>query len=279
MKQLWSEQQSEHDVLRNRELISMGKMPRHCAIIMDGNGRWAQERSKPRVAGHEEGIESVRDIVKVSSQLEIKYLTLYAFSMENWKRPQPEVNVLMVLLERYLRQEIQELHDNNVRLNAIGKLNALPKRVNTVLHEAMEKTKNNTGLHLTLALSYSGRWDVNRAVQLIAHDVRRGKLSPEDITEEHFATYLQTHTMPDPDLVIRTSGEMRLSNFLLWETAYSEIYVTECMWPEFRRNAYYEALRDYMTRERRFGKTSAQIHNESSKSVFQKVMDAFHPLS
>lgn len=279
MKRLWSEQQSLHDIERCQELAAGGRMPKHCAIIMDGNGRWAQERSKQRATGHEEGMESVRDIVKASSQLGVKYLTLYAFSMENWKRPRQEVNVLMLLLERYLRQELQELHENGVRLNAIGKLNALPKRVFNILHEAMEKTKNNEGLVLTLALSYSGRWDVNRAVQLIAHDVRRGKLSPEDITEERFASYLQTNTLPDPDLVIRTSGEMRLSNFLLWETAYSEIYITECMWPEFRREQYYSAIRDYMSRERRFGKTSAQVKTDSSKTVFQKVMDAFNPLS
>lgn len=276
MKRLWSEQQSEDDKSQCDELIAGGRLPRHCAIIMDGNGRWAQERSKQRVAGHEEGIESVRDIVKASSQLGVKYLTLYAFSMENWKRPRQEVNVLMLLLERYLRQEINELHENNVRLNAIGKLNALPKRVFNILHEAMEKTKDNDGLVLTLALSYSGRWDINRAVQLIAHDVRRGKLSPEDITEERFASYLQTTNLPDPDLVIRSSGEMRLSNFLLWETAYSEIYVTECMWPDFRREQYYTAIRDYMSRERRFGKTSAQVKNEPTQSVFQKVMNVFH---
>lgn len=276
MKRLWSEQQSEDDKSQCDELIAGGRLPRHCAIIMDGNGRWAQERSKQRVAGHEEGIESVRDIVKASSQLGVKYLTLYAFSMENWKRPRQEVNVLMLLLERYLRQEISELHENNVRLNAIGKLNALPKRVFNILHEAMEKTKDNDGLVLTLALSYSGRWDINRAVQLIAHDVRRGKLSPEDITEERFASYLQTTNLPDPDLVIRSSGEMRLSNFLLWETAYSEIYVTECMWPDFRREQYYTAIRDYMSRERRFGKTSAQVKNEPTQSVFQKVMNVFH---
>ncbi len=279
MKRLWSEQQSQQDIEQCQELTIGGRLPKHCAIIMDGNGRWAQERSKQRAAGHEEGMESVRDIVKASSQLGVKYLTLYAFSMENWKRPRQEVNVLMLLLERYLRQELQELHENGVRLNAIGKLNALPKRVFNILHEAMEKTKNNEGLVLTLALSYSGRWDVNRAVQLIAHDVRRGKLSPEDITEERFASYLQTSGLPDPDLVIRTSGEMRLSNFLLWETAYSEIYITECMWPEFRREQYFSAMRDYMSRERRFGKTSAQVKTEPSKTVFQKVMDAFNPLS
>lgn len=279
MKRLWSEQQSQQDIEQCQELIIGERLPKHCAIIMDGNGRWAQERSKQRAAGHEEGMESVRDIVKASSQLGIKHLTLYAFSMENWKRPHQEVNILMLLLERYLRQELQELHENGVRLNAIGKLNALPKRVFKILHEAMEKTKDNEGLVLTLALSYSGRWDVNRAVQMIAHDVRRGKLSPEDITEERFASYLQTNTLPDPDLVIRTSGEMRLSNFLLWETAYSEIYITECMWPEFRREQYYSAMRDYMSRERRFGKTSAQVKTDSSKTVFQKVMDVLSPLS
>jgi undecaprenyl diphosphate synthase len=226
---------------------------------MDGNGRWAQQRTMNRAQGHREGIESVRDIVKASSVLGIKYLTLYAFSMENWRRPHTEVSVLMELLLYFLKSEMEELHHNNVRLQTIGKINALPKAVQKQLHECMDVMKDNTGLTLTLALSYSARWDITRAVQMVALDVRRGKLSPEDITEAHFSSYLQTHAMPDPDLLIRTSGEMRLSNFLLWEMAYSELYITDKLWPDFRRNDLYEALAAYTQRERRFGKTSQQI--------------------
>ncbi len=231
---------------------------------MDGNGRWANEKNLLRLEGHKVGIESVRDIVKASSQLCIEYLTLYAFSLENWKRPVNEVNGLMKLLEHYLKAEIDELHQNNVRIKSIGKFSSLPRTIQKLLIEAQSLTKNNTGLTLTLALSYSGRWDILRAVQLISLDARRGKISPEDITEELFTNYLQTHDLIDPDLLIRTSGEMRLSNFLLWEMAYGEIYISNKYWPEFRRTDLYEAIHNYLNRERRFGHTSAQI--ETSKS-------------
>ena len=190
-------------------------LPQHIAIIMDGNGRWAKERKRPRVEGHRNGVNSVRDIVRASGQLYIPYLTLYAFSTENWKRPRTEISVLMDLLLHYLKSELEELKENNVRLNAIGQLNALPKQVQKQLFQSIEELSDNTGLTLTLALSYSGRWDILRAVQTLALDVRSGKLSPEDITEAKFRTYLTTATLPDPDLLIRTSGEMRLSNFLL----------------------------------------------------------------
>lgn len=279
MSRIWLESQSDDDKALQLELKKVGVVPRHIAVIMDGNGRWAVERALPRVAGHEEGISSVRDIVKASSQLGIEYLTLYAFSMENWKRPRQEVSVLMMLLEKYLRTEIQELHDNGVRLQSIGKSNALPKTAQRLLREGAELTKNNTGLTLTLALSYSGRWDIARAMQVMALDVRRGTLSPEDITEEKIASYLLTKGMPDPDLVIRTSGEMRLSNYLLWETAYSEIYITDSLWPDFRRNDLYKALLDYFGRERRFGKTSAQLLNPDAprpeRSYLQRLMNVF----
>jgi undecaprenyl diphosphate synthase len=260
-------------------LAQTGRLPRHIAVIMDGNGRWAQQQGKPRIEGHREGMESVRDIVKVCSQLGVRYLTLYAFSMENWKRPSAEVTFLMKLLETYLRREVDELHANNVRIRTIGKTNALPKSVQKVLSAAMARTADNDGLTLTLALSYGARWDMLRAVQMIALDVRRGKVSPEDLTETTFAHYLQTSFMDDPDLVIRTSGEFRLSNFLLWESAYSEIYVTERLWPEFRRHDLYRALYDYMRRERRFGKTSAQVRDDASDhdahlSTLRQILNA-----
>ena len=234
-------------------------------------------RNQSRINGHREGIESVRDIVKVSSQLGIEYLTLYAFSIENWKRPITEVGGLMKLLEHYLKAELDELHENNVRLKSIGKMSSLPKVVQKLLQNAQEKTKDNTGLTLTLALSYSGRWDIVRAVQMIALDVRSGKVSPEDISEETFSDYLQTKEFPDPDLLIRTSGEMRLSNFLLWEMAYGEIYIKDKFWPEFRREDLYEALYNFQNRERRFGKTSSQLQNENeeTESYIKRVVNVF----
>lgn len=274
----WSQQDlsGDEEALR-ATLADSGRLPRHVAIIMDGNGRWAQLRRRPRIEGHREGMESVRDAVKTSSQLGISHLTLYAFSTENWKRPAGEVRFLMSLLETYLRKELAELHANDVRIRTIGKTNALPRSVQHVLEEAMEQTSANTGLTLTLALSYGGRQDIARAVQMIAFDVRRGKLSPEDLTEEAIASRLQTASMPDPDLVIRTSGEMRLSNFLLWEAAYAEIYVTEQLWPDFRRSEFMHAIADFACRERRFGKTSAQLAEAPSPdmSTLQRILHAF----
>lgn len=274
----WLTEQNVDEKNLQAELLKEGKLPRHLAVIMDGNGRWAVDRGLSRTEGHQEGIESVREIVKTSAQLGLEYLTLYAFSIENWKRPISEVGILMKLLEYYLKQELDELHRNNVRMLSIGKLSSLPKVVQKLLHESIEKTKNNTGLTLTLALSYSGRWDIVRAVQMIALDVRRGKVSPEDITEELFPSYLLTNGTPDPDFLIRTSGEMRLSNFLLWELAYGEIYITDKYWPEFRRYDLYEALRNYMKRERRFGKTSAQVATDNTnedKNYLKRVINVF----
>jgi len=272
----WKIEQIIEDKEVQKELLEKGKLPHHVAIIMDGNGRWAVEKGLTRTEGHKEGIESVRDIVKASSLIGIEYLTLYAFSIENWKRPVTEVGILMKLLEHYLRAELDELHENNVRIKAIGKLNSLPKVVQKLLYKAMNLTANNTGLTLTLALSYGGRWDIVRAVQLIALDVRRGKVSPEDITDELFSTYLSTKDLPDPDYLIRTSGEMRLSNFLLWEMAYGEMFITDNYWPQFRRELFYDALENYMTRERRFGKTSQQLNSkqyQNKDSYFQRVMN------
>lgn len=274
----WNEEILQEDKLIQEEIKAKGKMPAHIAIIMDGNGRWALEKNKNRIEGHKVGTESVRDIVKASSQLGIQYLTLYAFSIENWKRPISEVTGLMNILEIYLKKEINELHENNVKLHSIGKLSSLPKPVQKLLLHGIELTKDNTGLNLTLALSYSGRWDIVRSVQMIALDVRRGKVSPEDITDALFSSYLQTNQMPDPDFLIRTSGEMRLSNFLLWEMAYGEIYISNKYWPDFRRTDLYQAITDFLTRERRFGKTSAQVSQDSlqdSNSYLQRVVNAF----
>ena len=274
----WHIEQELNDKNIQQELINSANIPNHIAIIMDGNGRWAEGKGLSRSKGHKEGLESVRDIVKASSTLGVKYLTLYAFSIENWKRPFAEVEVLMSLLEIYLKNEVDELHKNKVRIKTIGKFNSLPKTVQKLLLSAVEKTKNNTGLTLTLALSYGARWDIVRAVQLIALDVRRGNLSPEDINEDNFSQYLSTKDIPDPDLMIRTSGEFRLSNFLLWEVAYGEIYVSNLLFPQFRRNDLYEAIKSYSSRERRFGKTSAQIKNEKKSiendSYIKKVFNA-----
>jgi undecaprenyl diphosphate synthase len=273
----WNNQRSIQDVAKQEEIASMGKLPKHVAIIMDGNGRWALDKGLPRIAGHKAGMDSVRDIVKACSQTGIKYLTLYAFSIENWKRPSAEVTGLMNILEQYLRSEIDELHNNNVRIHTIGKLSSLPKVVQKLLKESIEKTCENTGLNLTLALSYSGRWDIVRAVQMIGLDIRRGKISPEDITESLFSSYLQTANLPDADFMIRTSGEMRISNFLLWEVAYGEIYISDKFWPEFRRDDLYIALHNFMNRERRYGKTSSQIISESESdkqpTYLQKMMN------
>ncbi|MCX7879115.1 MAG: isoprenyl transferase [Ignavibacteria bacterium] len=265
----WLKEQSLEDQEIQNNLLATCKIPKHIGIIMDGNGRWALERGLSRTEGHKQGIESVRDIVKASAQLKIGYLTLYAFSIENWNRPLTEVGILMKLLEHYLKSEIDEIDENNIRLYSIGKLSSLPKKVQRLLFEAVERTAKNTGLTLTLALSYSGRWDIVRAVQMLVHDVRRSKLAPEDITEETFSSYLQTNILPDPDLIIRTSGEMRLSNFLLWESAYSEIYISNKYWPEFRRTDLYEAIIDYSRRERRFGRTSEQVVSQSKTIEFQ----------
>ena len=249
----WINEQSTDDKEIQSQLKSLGKLPKHIAVIMDGNGRWAVEKGLSRTEGHREGIESVRDIVKASSQMGIEYITLYAFSIENWKRPASEVSILMKLLEYFLKAELNDLHKNNVRIFTIGKTNSLPKTIQKLLYDAMELTKENTGLTLTLALSYSGRWDIVRAVQMIALDVRRGKVSPEDISDELFSSYLQTSNLPDPDLLIRTSGEIRVSNFLLWQIAYAEMFFTKTMWPDFTSDELDEIIKNFKQRERRFG--------------------------
>ncbi len=259
-------QQTEDDKRVQQELRATGTLPNHIAVIMDGNGRWAEERGLPRAAGHQAGIASLRDVTRSSRELGIGFLTVYAFSTENWKRPKREVSMLFRLLVKMLRDEMQEMLENGVRLKTIGQINLLPKTVQEELRDAIERTSKNKGLTLTLALSYSGRWDLVRAMQTIALDVRSGKISPEDVSEEVIRQSLTTAEMPDPDLLVRTSGELRLSNFLLWELAYSEIHVTKTLWPDFRRKHLYEAIREYQTRERRFGLTGAQL-----KKVEQEV--------
>lgn len=254
--------QTPEDKEVQRQLLTGGNLPKHVAVIMDGNGRWAQERGLPRVAGHQAGIASLRDTTRAARELGINYLTVYAFSTENWNRPRKEVSMLMRLLLKMLREELNEMRDNGVRLNTIGQTNALPKEVQRELFDAMDKTAQNDHMTLTLALSYSGRWDIVRAMQTLALDVRRGKISPEDISDSLVRSYLTTRDLPDPDLMIRTSGEMRLSNFLLWELAYSEIHVTQIYWPDFRREHLYEAIRTYQTRERRFGMTGSQLKQD-----------------
>ncbi len=246
-------------------LKQTGNLPRHIAIIMDGNGRWARKRGLPRVAGHREGINSVRDIVEACGQLGIEVLTLYTFSVENWKRPKEEVSYLMTLLVRTIKREINDLQKNNVQLLLIGHLEDLPDITRKSLEEGIEKTKNNTGLKLVLALSYGGRREILDAVQKIAKEVSEGKISPEEINKKLFSNYLYTAGLPDPDLLIRTSGELRVSNFLLWQMAYTEMYITDVYWPDFRRKELYEAIQVYQKRERRFGLVSEQLHSTLSK--------------
>jgi undecaprenyl diphosphate synthase len=230
------------------------QIPQHVAIVMDGNGRWAKKRHWPRVAGHRTGLESVRAVVRIAGEMGVKYLTLYAFSVENWNRPKAEVGTLMQLLQRYLRDEIDELNRNNIRLQAIGRLRDLPVSVQKELHGAIEATRKNTGLTVILALSYSGRVEIIEALQSILREVQVGHLDSAQIDEKVFQHHLYTRYYPDPDLLIRTSGEMRLSNFLLWQLSYTELYVTETLWPDFRREDFIKALNDYSGRHRRFGK-------------------------
>jgi len=257
-------------------LASTGNIPRHIAIIMDGNGRWAKQRGKSRAMGHREGVRSVREIVEACARINVSYLTLYTFSTENWKRPQDEVSMLMGLLVSSLRQELDSLHANGVRLMTMGETGKLPAEAQRELTSAMEKTRDNTGLTLNLALSYSGRWDLVRAMKRIAMDVRSGRISPEDIDDALISSHLSTAALPDPDLLIRTSGELRLSNFLLWELAYTELYISTCYWPEFRSLELVEAVRSFQQRERRFGLVSEQLQGNGSrwKKAKEELMNA-----
>lgn len=248
------------DVLQS---IDKTRLPKHIAIIMDGNGRWAKERGEDRVYGHHEGVVSVRDIVNACGEVGVEYLTLYAFSTENWNRPKDEVNALMELLVNTIRKEVEELKKNNVKLHVIGDFESLPDVCQDELNEAKEITKDNTGLNLILALSYSSKWEILNATKKFAEDVKHGRRQVEDMNDELFKQYLTTAAFPDPELMIRTSGEHRISNYLLYQLAYAELYFTPVHWPDFRKDNLYQAILDYQQRERRFGKTSEQIQKNN----------------
>ncbi|MFN3665107.1 MAG: isoprenyl transferase [Sediminibacterium sp.] len=244
--------------------INKERLPKHIAIIMDGNGRWAEEKGQERLYGHFHGVESVRNIVEGCAELGIGYLTLYAFSTENWDRPEQEVEGLMALLVDTIRKEVPTLNKNNIRLHVIGDMQMLPDFAKKALDEALEMTSTNTGLNLVMALSYSSRWELVNAVKQIGMDIQSGKIAPEAITQDTLQQYLSTSKFPDPELMIRTSGEYRISNFLLYQLAYAELYFTNTRWPDFRKDHLYEAILDFQSRERRFGKTGNQVQNEAT---------------
>ena len=236
------------------EQIDKRRLPKHIAMIMDGNGRWAQRKGGERIFGHRNGVESVRQVVEAAGELGVEYLTLYAFSTENWKRPRKEIDGLMTLLTNTITNETKKLNENNVRLLVIGNITDLPKSVQRHLTQSMNSLSGNTGLTLVLALSYSGRWEITNAVKQMCVDAKSGKLDPDQIDACHVESYLATASIPDPELLIRTSGERRISNFLLWQLAYTELYFTPVLWPDYRKEHFYEAIIDFQRRERRFGK-------------------------
>ena len=246
-----------------RDQIDVQHLPRHIAIIMDGNGRWAKEHGQDRLYGHFHGVESVRNIVEGCAELGVEYLTLYAFSTENWERPEYEVVGLMELLVKTIRTELDSLNKNNIKLHVIGDLNMLPDYAREELKDALKQTEKNSGLNLIMALSYSGRWELLNAVKNIAYEVKKGKVNVEDIDQVTLQRFLCTSDFPDPELMIRTSGEYRISNFLLYQLAYAELYFTNVRWPDFRKENLYEAIIDFQNRERRFGKTSEQLNKET----------------
>jgi undecaprenyl diphosphate synthase len=246
-----------------KEKILVQPVPKHIAIIMDGNGRWARGKTLPRIAGHREGVNSVREITRVCGEIGVQHLTLYTFSIENWKRPAAEVSALMTLLLRTINKEVKGLHKNNVKFNIIGDLEKLPVSTKNSLQKGADLTAKNTGLTLSLALNYGSRQEIIEAVQKIVIKVKNGSLNSDEINENIFSDYLYTKGIPDPDLMIRTSGESRLSNFLLWQSAYTEIYMTDTFWPEFREKELMKAVKDYQSRERRFGKVSDQLRGLS----------------
>ena len=249
-----------------KDQINLAKLPRHIAIIMDGNGRWAEEKGQDRLYGHFHGVESVRNIVEGAAELGIEYLTLYAFSTENWDRPLREVTGLMELLVETIRKEVPTLNKNNIRLHVIGDMSMLPDYAKKALEEALQLTSQNTGLNLVMALSYSSRWELVEAVRKVAVEVQDGRLTPADINQDTLEKFLATSALPDPELMIRTSGEYRISNFLLYQLAYAELYFTSTRWPDFRKEHLYEAIIDFQSRERRFGKTSQQLQQPEAEN-------------
>ena len=263
--------QSQSDEYLQEELKNSGDIPTHIAIIMDGNGRWANKRGLPRVAGHKKGVDTVRDIVEACAQIGVRYLSLYTFSTENWNRPKEEVSMLMRLLLNSLRQRLEELSKNDVKLTTIGDMSSLPFEVQKQLIKDMEKTKNNSRMTLNLALSYSGRWELIEAVKSISQQVASGHSEPDDINEKIISDNLTTKDLPDPDLLIRTSGEFRVSNFLLWQIAYTEFVVLNTLWPEFSRKHLYNSVKEFQKRERRFGKVGAQIQNSKGVKDVQNL--------
>jgi len=264
--------QTEDDKRLQEKVKSSGSVPKHIAIIMDGNGRWAEDKGNVRLTGHKAGVESVRDITESCAQLGVRHLTLYAFSTENWNRPTAEINGLMKLLVHSLQKEADRLLKNNIRLVSIGQIDRLPSNCQGKLQEVIELTKDNDRLELCLALSYSGRWDITEAVKKVSKQVQEGHLSPEDIDDELISSYLSTANIPDPDLIIRTSGEYRISNFLLWQLAYSELYITETYWPDFRRDELYKAIFSYQKRDRRYGKVKNGYTKRLSTAVINKII-------
>lgn len=243
-----------------KEHIDFNNLPQHIAVIMDGNGRWAKKKGALRIFGHRNAIQAVRDVTEGCGELGIKYLTLYAFSTENWNRPKEEVDGLMELLVNTIKEEIKTLTENQVRLKTIGDTSHLPEACQKNLQWAIDQTKNNNGLTLILALSYSGRWEIMKAVKELVAEVKSGKIDADSINDKVFENFLETSGIPDPELLIRTSGELRISNFLLWQIAYTELFITPTLWPDFRKEHLYEAICSYQQRERRFGKTSEQLN-------------------
>jgi undecaprenyl diphosphate synthase len=253
-----------------KDKIKKEQVPIHIAIIMDGNGRWAKKRGYIRTTGHKKGVDAVRDTVEAAVELGVRYLTLYAFSTENWNRPKYEIDALMTLLVNSVNKERKTFMDNNIQLKAIGDLESLPLKSYNELTKAIEYTSKNTGLSLILAISYSSRWEITDAVRKVALQIRDGNMTPDGITAESFSTFLTTCAIPDPELLIRTSGEYRVSNFLLWQIAYSELYFTPTLWPDFSKEEFYKAILEYQSRERRFGMTSSQIRKQQKKHSTQQ---------
>lgn len=242
-----------------KDQLNTNKIPEHVAIIMDGNGRWAEKQGEHRVFGHTKGVESVREALTAAGEIGVKYLTLYAFSTENWNRPKEEVDALMDLLVKTITMEVESLNENEVRLHVIGDLDSLPAGCKEALEKSIDDTRTNGRVNLILALSYSSKWEITRAIKNIVEDVQKGDLDAQKIDSETIDRYLNTANFPEPELLIRTSGERRISNFLLWQLAYSELYFTETLWPDFKKEHFFEAIYNYQQRERRFGKTSAQL--------------------